>query len=134
VLKSRLVLVSIARPYREVYDFLANPRNFPRWGTNFGSEMEHVSGRDWLVEVASSRAVLRFPEPNAYGVLDYVVFPPGQSDGPVRPARAYPNQEGTDLVLTLFQWPGVSDEQFASEEEWLRSDLARLKTLLETQP
>jgi len=41
------------------------------------------------------------------------------------------NQDGTDLQMTWFQQPGVSDEQFRSEVEWTRSDLLRLKTFLE---
>jgi hypothetical protein len=45
----------------------------------------------------------------------------------------HPGREaGLDLQMTWFQQTGVPDEQFRSEVEWVRPDLLRLKTFLET--
>jgi hypothetical protein len=132
MLKSEVVIVSIDRPFAEVYDFCIDPLNFGRWNSLPGSTMEPIGGNEYLVDLPQGRRVMRFMQPNAFGILDYQVYEIGQSDGPTRPIRLVPNDVGTDLQLTWFQRADVSDEQFRSEIEWLQSDLMRLKTFLET--
>ena len=131
MLNSEVVTVSIDRPFAEVYDFCVDPLNFGRWNALPGSTMEPIGGNEYLVDLPQGRRVMRFMQPNAFGILDYQVYERGQVDGPTRPIRLVPNEGGTDLQLTWFQQPGVSDEQFRSEVEWLQSDLLRLKTFLE---
>jgi hypothetical protein len=132
MLASRVIKVAIARPYAEVYDFLTDPLNFARWASMPGTDVEPVGGNDWLVEVPRGQITIRFSPRNNYGVLDYQTFPVGGDGGPVTPVRLYPNEEGAELALTWFQRPGVSDERFESDCEWVTSDLARLKTLIES--
>lgn len=35
------------------------------------------------------------------------------------------------LLFTLLRQPGVTDEQFQDDQNWVREDLASLKTLLD---
>ena len=128
---SEVIKVSIERPYQEVYDFLVEPMNFPRWATNPDSDIRPVGGNDYLVDLPMGRRVIRFSQRNPFGVLDYEIFDEGRSIGPVVPVRLYKNGDGCELVLFWLQRPGVSLEQFRSDAEWVRSDLTRLKTLLE---
>lgn len=131
VLESKVVVVSINRPFAEVYDFVAEPLNLMHWGTTFGTEMKHLQGRDYLVDIPSGEVVLRFADRNDYGVIDFVLYGRDQTPGQPTPARVYPNGEGTDIAITLFRQPGMSNEKFKSDEEWMRSDLSRLKAVLE---
>lgn len=134
MLKSRVFTIPIHRRYEDVYGFLAEPANLAIWGgTEPESEMEHLGGTDYLVVLPGGKRVMRFTPINAFGVLDYQVFMPGETQGPVTPVRLHPNQEGCELVFTWFQRPGVSDEQFASESEWAYSDLLRMKAYLEAR-
>lgn len=132
MLHSEVIIVSVDRPYEHVYAFLVEPMNFNRWAANPGSVMEAIGGGEYLVDLPPGRMVIRFSPPNLHGVLDYKIYPRGATDGPVRPVRLIRNGSGADVQLTRFQPDGVSDEQFRSEIEWIRSDLQRLKTLLET--
>lgn len=131
MLASTIVQVSIERPYAEVYEFLADPLNFKRWAANPDGEMEPLDGGDWLVDLPRGRMAIRFAPRNNFGVLDYQVFARGEDGGPVTPVRLVPNQSGCDLYLVWFRKPGITDEQFQSEADWITSDLQRLKTLLE---
>lgn len=133
MLKSKVIVLHINRPYQEVYDFLVEPLNFLQWAANVGSEMKPLGGREYQVEVSTGPMAIRFSEPNKYGVLDYVGRKPDAKEGVITQVRLYPNGEGSDLAYTMWQRPNVSDEQFVSDEVWLRSDLERLKTLLESQ-
>jgi hypothetical protein len=128
---SEVIKVAIARPYADVYDFLADPQNFPRWAANPDSRIEPVGGNDYRVELPMGQRVIRFSPRNPFGVLDYEIFAEGMSIGPVVPVRLYANGDGCELTLFWLQRPGVSLEQFKSDAEWVRSDLTRLKTLLE---
>ena len=128
---SEVIKVAVERTFDEVYAFLADPLNFPRWAANPDSKIEPLGGNDYLVDLPMGRRVIRFAPHNEFGVLDYEIFMDGQSIGPVVPVRLYRNGEGCELVLFWLQRPGVSLAQFHSDAEWVRSDLTRLKTLLE---
>jgi hypothetical protein len=132
MLNSIVVTVSIARPYAEVYGFCADPVNFGRWNLLPDGLMEALGGNEYLVDLPQGRRVMRFMPRNDFGVLDYQVYERGESVGPTRPLRLIPNEAGADLQMTWFQRPGVPDEQFRSEVEWVRADLIRLKAFLET--
>lgn len=93
--------------------------------------MTHVGGRDYLIEVPRGELVIRFIEPNPYGVLDYWVFPPGADPGAVTSARLVPNEEGCELTVLWLQREGEDDVKFNSEVDWLTADLGVLKSLLE---
>jgi hypothetical protein len=45
--------------------------------------------------------------------------------------RVFPNNDGSELIFTLYRRPGVSDQAFAEDAKSVEKDLAKLKTLLE---
>jgi hypothetical protein len=47
------------------------------------------------------------------------------------PMRVFPNNDGSELVFTLYRRPDVSDQEFAQDAQSVEKDLAKLKTLLE---
>jgi len=131
MLTSEVIKVAIERPYGEVYEFLAEPLNFTRWAANPDSVMEPLDGGYWLVEVPSGVRSIRFAPRNNFGNLDYEILPIPAHPGHVTPVRLIANGAGCELLLVWMQQPGITDERFASEVVWVRSDLQRLKALLE---
>jgi len=129
--RSRAVSVQIARPFHEVYAFLAEPSNFPKWGPLHDARMTHRGNRDYLVQLPRGEVVLRFIAPNPFGVLDYWVFAPGTDPGAATSVRLVPNDEGSELTLLWLQREGDDDVGFNSEIDWLTADLGVLKSLLE---
>lgn len=129
--RSRTISVSIHRPWREVYEFLAEPLNLPTWGSTLGSTIEHQSGNDWVSTNDAGRVVFRYHPRNDYGILDFSVFAEGQPPRFV-PMRIVANgEDGAEVIYTQLQQPGMADEVFESEVEWVESDLLALKSLLE---
>jgi hypothetical protein len=45
--------------------------------------------------------------------------------------RVFPNNDGSELVFTLYRRPDVSNQEFAEDSTAVEKDLAKLKTLLE---
>jgi hypothetical protein len=130
MLMSRTISLPIERPSAEVYEFLLEPRNYPRWAAALGGGLEHVEGRDWRAETPYGPVTIRFAERNSYGVLDHAVFGDGE-EPMVRRMRVVANGEGAELLYTMFKREDVSTEAFESEVEWTATELAVLKTYLE---
>jgi len=42
-----------------------------------------------------------------------------------------PNGSGSEVLLTLFQTAGMSDERFAEDIRWVEQDLKALKGIME---
>ncbi len=128
---SRTISLAIARPYEEAYAFLANPINLNRWTNGvLDVPVEPVGGQDWRTRFSGQEIRLTMTPPNPYGVLDVVIV---GSDRPPRICRVrlFPNGDGCEICFTLIQHPGEDDGTFASEAEWVRTDLVVLKTYLE---
>ena len=133
-METQFITVTIEQPYDEVYRFLADPLNFPSWGPVQGTEIHHLHGSDWLVEINGGPMILRFSSPNLDGILDYWMFGPGQAIGDVIPVRLTHLGEACQVTLTWQRPAGVSDELYASQLEVARYYLTRLKNLLESEP
>ncbi|OGS90335.1 MAG: polyketide cyclase [Gallionellales bacterium GWA2_60_18] len=129
LMKSRTVSVSIALPPAQVYDFTANPENLPRWAPAFCRSIAYENG-EWIIQSPDGPAAIRFTERNAYGILDHSVRLPSSQEIRV-PMRVIPNGEGSEVCLTLFQAPGMTEEQFAEDARLVGSDLHNLKRVLE---
>jgi len=133
MLNSRTIDIAIARPCEEVYEFLLDPMNFPKWAFTGDVNMRHLGGQDWAVETSVGPRILRLARRNALGVLDH--FSMLDADDPPHPIgmRVIANQDGTELIYTCFQRASVSDSEFDSMVEWITTDLMALKSLLEAR-
>lgn len=130
-MRSQPVSVLIEQPFDEVYRFLLDPLNFPSWGPVLNVDIHHIGAGDWLVELPRGHAVMRFTEPNLYGVLDFRIIREGVAPGPAVSVRLTPNGEACELTILWLQQPGVSDQDYAQELERIGEHLSALKTMLE---
>lgn len=121
--------ISIARPAAEAYEFLSLPENFPKWASGLGTALHKVDG-EWIAETPEGPAKVCFSERNSFGVLDHSVMLPRGASVYV-PLRVVPKGSGCELVLTIFRQPGVTDDKFAADAEWVMRDLQTAKRLLE---
>jgi hypothetical protein len=123
------ISVSINRPAAQVYEFAANPENLPKWAAGLSGSIKKVD-EDWIAEAPMGRVKVKFAEKNKFGVLDHeVTLPSGVKVH--NPLRVFPNNDGSELVFTLYRRPDVSDQEFAEDAKAVEKDLAKLKTLLE---
>lgn len=128
--RARHISVSIARSIEDVYGFLAEPLNFPKWAEGLGHGFKHVEGMTWAAQTPMGPMRVLFSEPNRYGVLDHAVIP-DKGEPMHNPMRALANGDGSEVVFTLFRRAGMSDDDFARDADTVASDLRRLKALLE---
>lgn len=126
---SRHISLSIDRPADEVYEYVRNPENLPRWAAGLSGSIQNIKG-EWIAQSSMGRIKIKFADRNEFGVLDHVVtLPSGESVG--NPMRVIPNDKGSDVVFTLYRRPGMSDRMFAEDAKAVEKDLNTLKTLIE---
>jgi Polyketide cyclase / dehydrase and lipid transport len=123
------ISVSINRPAAQVYEFASNPENLPKWAAGLSGSIKKVD-EGWIADSPMGRVKIKFAENNKLGVLDHdVTLPSGVKV--YNPMRVFPNNDGSEVVFTLYHWPGVLDQEFAEDANAVEKDLAKLKTLLE---
>jgi hypothetical protein len=108
--------------------YLADPYNLPMWARGLVRTIER-RGDHWFAQMTLGQATFRFDPPNDLGVFDHdVELPSGCENDPM---RAIPNGSGCEILFTVLQVPGVSDEQVSADLETVRSDLLMLRKELE---
>ena len=128
-MKSRVISVTINRPFEEVYAFACVPENFMKWASGLASSL-HKKDDVWLARTPLGEAVVVFSELNKFGVLDHSVHLPNGQVVEV-PLRVIKNGEGADVMLTLFQMPSMTDEEVERDAATVVSDMNTLKSVLE---
>jgi hypothetical protein len=120
----------IARSAADVYAFVADPANLPRWSTGLGSGIDQVGG-EWLIDSPDGQVRFAFVSVNDMGVLDhYVTFPGGETF--YNPMRVVPDGDGSEVVFSVRRFGDISDSDFERDVATVAADLARLKEVLES--
>lgn len=128
--RTRHISIGIERSFAEVYGFLVDPANFPQWADGLGHAFVQVGDHDWRVETPTGEMTIRFTGENPFGIVDHIATPDGGA-AITNPMRVIENGDGSEVVFTLFQRDGMSDEAFEGDADWVAKDLAVLKALLE---
>jgi hypothetical protein len=129
LLEVRNVAVSIHRSPADVYDFVSNGENVPRWAHGLGTRIRRA-GEEWIAEGPIGEVRVRFVPRNDLGVADHdVTTEAGLTVH--NPVRVIPNGTGSTVIFTLLRRPDVSEQQFTDDAKAVARDLETLKALLE---
>jgi hypothetical protein len=129
--RSQHISIGINRPVSEVYDFVADPLNLPRWAAGLAGSGVERDGEQWFTESPMGRVMFTFRPRNDFGVLDHdVTLPSGETV--YNPLRVISDGDGCEVVFTVRQRPEMSDEDFERDADAVAKDLATLKSLVET--
>jgi hypothetical protein len=128
--RSRHISIGIDRPASTVYDFAADPLNLPRWAAGLAGSTVERDGDRWFTDAPMGRVTFTFALRNDFGVLDHdVTLPTGETVH--NPMRVISDGDGCEVVFTLRQRPGMTDEEFQRDADSVALDLATLKSLVE---
>jgi hypothetical protein len=120
----------IARPPSEVTAFLNEPRNYPRWAVVSEKTFRQIGPLEWAADTALGPRIVRFSPTNDEGIADHAVYAEGKVPR-MMPLRITAQGDGALLTFGFYRPAGMTDEQFASAIEWIRTDFEVLKALLE---
>lgn len=130
MVESRTLSISIDRDWQQVYDAMWRPQDFARWASGLSQSPLRKDGAGWWkTEGPEGPIRVRFTEHNAFGVMDHTVDI-GDGTEVYVPMRVVANGKGAEVLFTLFRQPGMSDEKFAADAEWIARDLIALEALV----
>lgn len=129
VMQSRIIHLSIERPWKEVYAFASDPERMPQWAAGLATGLVQ-DGDEWIASGPLGYVRVKFEERNDFGVIDHsVTLPSGLQV--YNAFRVTPNGDGAEVAFTLMKLPGMSDADFEHDAEMVLADLERLKALVE---
>jgi hypothetical protein len=129
---SKQISERIECPLSKAYRYASDPANLPEWAPGLGTSVTRQDGT-WYAETPAGRVGLEFAPPNDYGILDHSVSLPS-GEVVYNPVRLFANDQGCEIVFTLRQTPGMSDQEFERDAGLVQADLTRLKHVLESKP
>jgi hypothetical protein len=129
MLEARTIGVSVERNWKTLYDAIWRPQDFTRWASGLTRSPLAKEGKRWRTEGPEGPISIRFTGYNPFGVMDHSVYLAGEVEVYV-PMRVVANGAGAEVLFTLFRQPGMSDEKYEADAEWVARDLAALKSLV----
>ncbi len=123
--------VTLAASPHDVFEFVANPENLPRWAVGFCHSIRRDDGSDdrWVVTTGNGDIGVRYVTDRALGVVDFHLSPaPGVET--VAYSRVVPNADGAEYIFTQLQAPGMPDDVFEAQVDALREELIVLQALV----
>lgn len=130
-MKADTKTISIHAKSDQVMDFMADPRNLPRWAVGFAKSVRKERDR-WVVTTGGGEMGIRIVAEREHGVLDFYMSSAPGVEG-LAASRVIPAGDGVEYVFTQFQGPGMPDEVFAKSVQALTHELTVLKALLEIE-
>ena len=121
--------ISIEADPRNVFRFVADPAQLPKWAVGFAKAVRRDGDR-WMVTTAAGEVPVRVHADPASGVVDFVMSPaPGVEV--TASSRVLARGMGSEYVFTQVQPPGMPDGAFARSAAAVGHELTVLKALLE---
>lgn len=129
--KSVNISIAIECPVEKAYDFISEPKNLTLWAAGLADKSLTKIGEEWVTHSPMGIVKIRFVDKNPFGVVDhYVTLPTGQIS--YNPLRIVKNNQGSEVIFTLFRMPEAADESFALDRAMVQKDLEKLKSILES--
>lgn len=126
---SKTLNISIKSDPKTVYEFISNLENLPKWAPSTFPSIKEVNG-EWLVDTPHGKNKVMLTEKNNFGILDHSVNLVSGVEVYV-PMRVLKNGTGSEVLLTIFQTPEMTDEAFIQDIKMVERDLNHLKTIIE---
>lgn len=135
-LNSRHLSVWIHAAPEVVYAVAADPRQMPRWAAGLAAGDLRRTADGWTADSPMGPVGIEFAPANQFGVIDHVVrLPSGEAVyNPLRVVPAGVDEQCCEVVFTLRQRPGMTDEEFAADAAAVAADLEALRRLIEDDP
>jgi polyketide cyclase/dehydrase/lipid transport protein len=130
-MRSDTQTVTIGAPPKQVLGFVGDGANLPRWAIGFAKSVRRCEA-GWMVATGQGEVPTSIVVDEDAGTVDFRMEPTPGVEATAY-ARVVPNGEGSELVFTQMQQPGVPDEVFDQLVAAVGHELAALKALLEVE-
>ena len=127
-MRSETVTIVLPARREDVFAYLADIENLPKWATEFARELKRENG-DYKVVNNLGEFYFEIHADEETGVIDMLAGP-SKDELAVFPTRAVELPGGgTAYTFTMFQGPGMPDELFESQYESLRREFDNIRAV-----
>jgi len=125
-MRNQTVTTVLPAPPDEVFAYLANIENLPRWATEFAPELVR-DGEDYKVVNGLGEFFFAIRADADTGVIDMYAGPT-KDEMALFPTRVVALPDGRSAyTFTMFQAPDMPDELFDSQHASLRREFAQIE-------
>ena len=130
IAKSVTKTLDLTAPPKRVFDFLADPLNWPQFAvTNLKSIKKEKEGLFQIIS-KTGPGQLKMLSNKEYYILDHE-WKDAQASWTVY-MRVIPNHKGSTLITTFFHPEQIDSETFAESMQIMDVEFAKLKSILES--
>lgn len=122
--------VSVAVPPEYAWSLLAAIENWPEFSP-FARLVSRIDTTSWDVVSPQGNILLRSHFVREHCLLDHEVFTGGH--WVFIPYRVVPNLDGCELIMTNFQSPGDSSDEYREQNDWVVRELQGARQFLESR-
>lgn len=123
--------VAISVDHRQLFAFLADPGNLPKWAVGFCRAIRQDGDR-WMVQTPQGEVAVRYVTHPSLGIIDFLLSP-GPGIEMTAYSRVLPNGDGSEYIFTQFQAPGMPDDVYEAQVRALKEELVVLRALMHAQ-
>jgi Polyketide cyclase / dehydrase and lipid transport len=124
--RSETVTAVLPAPAGDVFDYIADIENLPDWATEFARRLER-EGADYKVVNGRGEFFFDIRADRETGVIDMYAGPSKDAMA-LFPTRVVSLPGGTSaFTFTMFQAPGMPDEDFESQHASLQREFANIR-------
>lgn len=123
--------VAINRNPREVFAFLANGENWPKFAIHNIYSIQPGPKGDWIIETPRGSGRLRLKAVAAFGIIDHEFIDAQEGRWEV-PARVVAAANGAVFMMTLTKPEPMPESDFYTGMRLLDEEMETLKHLLES--
>jgi hypothetical protein len=132
-MNSKTASLILHAPKNAVFFYLSNIENLPEWATIFCKELKRVDRKYKVVTSTSGELFFEIHADENTGVIDMYAGANERQMG-IFPVRVIDLPNGACVVLfTMFQTPGMSDEQFIAQYESLLKEFENIRRIFSLQ-
>lgn len=130
-MRSDTQTVTIDAPLDDVFAFISELENLPKWATGFCRSIRREGDR-WTATTSQGEVAVEVVSDAKLGVVDFHISP-APDVRIVAASRVIPNDRGSEYIFTQLQQPGMSDAIFEQQRHALDEELVLLKQILEAK-
>ena len=125
-MNSKTATIMLHAPKDRVFSYLSDVTNLPKWATVFCKEIKMIDGKTKIV-TPMGELFFEIESDKKTGVIDMYAGP-NEKQMSIFPARVIDMPGGASVILfTMFQTPGMTDEQFNAQYESLLKEFDNIK-------
>lgn len=126
-MKAKTAYTIIDRPAEELFEFMADVENHPKWAVEFIQEMKRENG-NWKVITPFGEQLYKTDPNKASGVIDIYV---GEEGGQMNlfPTRVVPLGDDQSVFLFTMFAEGIPENVFEEQFQSLQRELDHLQSI-----